>query len=146
MLSRDLINTLSYQRAISPVTQTNDSTAIVSQVIDMSTLHGLAFVIMTGTLSDANATFATLLEESDASDMSGSNEVADTDMLPLGTGQEAAASFDFGDDDSVLTIGYVGTKRYVRLTITPSGNDSGSAPIAVLAVGMPRHRGEVTGS
>ena len=36
------------------------------------------------------------------------------------------AGFQFDDDNELRKIGYVGIKRYVRATITPSGNDSGN--------------------
>jgi hypothetical protein len=55
--------------------------------------------------------------------------VADTFLL----GTEAEAGFQFDDDDEVRKIGYRGDKRYVRLTITPSGN-TGDAPLAALAI------------
>lgn len=150
-IRKDLHNTLVYRRALSPVTQTNSDSALVSQIIDMQDLVALEFAIMTGTLSDADATFTVLMEEGDVSNLSDAAAVADADMLPTpnnssSTAPEAAASFVFSDDDAVKTIGYTGTKRYVRLTITPSGNNSGSAPLAVLAVGLPRLRGNVTGS
>jgi len=48
-------------------------------------------------------------------------------------GTEAAAAFNFADDGEVRKLGYVGNKRYTRLTVTPSGN-SGSAPIAAMAI------------
>lgn len=151
MIGRDLHNTLSYQRAISPAINTNSDTALVSQIIDMQPLLGLEFVIATGTLSDANATFTVLMEEGDDSGLSDAAAVADADMLPSpnnssSTAPEAAAAFIFSDDNAIKTIGYIGIKRYVRLTITPSGNDSGSAPISVVAVGLPRLRANVTGS
>jgi hypothetical protein len=151
MIVRDLHSTLSFQRAISPVTQTNADTALVSQIIDMADLLGLEFVIMTGTLSDADATFAVLMEEGDVSNLSDATAVADVDMLPTpnntsSTAPEAAAGFTFAADDAIRAIGYVGIKRYVRLTVTPTGNNSGNAPLAVLAVGLPRNRGNVNGS
>jgi hypothetical protein len=40
----------------------------------------------------------------------------------------------------------VGTKRYVRLTVTPTGNSSGDIPIGILALGIPRKRGNTLGS
>ena len=151
MIGRDLHNTLSYRRAVSPMRQTNADTAVVSQIIDMADLLGLEFVIMTGTLTDADATFAVLMEEGDASNLSDAAAVADVDMLPTpnnssSTAPEAAASFAFGDDDAIKTIGYVGIKRYVRLTVTPTGNGAGNLDMAILAVGRPRNRGNVNGS
>ncbi len=149
MIGRDLHNRLSYQRGASPAS-TTDTTAIVSQTIDMADLLGLEWVILTGSLADADATFTVLMEEGDVSDMSDAAAVADVDMLPTpnsvsSTAPEAAASFTFAADDSVKTIGYVGIKRYVRLTITPAAN-SGAALIAVAAVGLPRRRANVNGS
>ena len=46
---------------------------------------------------------------------------------------EAVMAFDFADDDSVRKMGYVGEKRYVRMTITPVGN-TGNIPIAIIAI------------
>ncbi len=61
--------------------------------------------------------------------------VADTNLL----GTEALAGFTFADDDEVRKIGYMGHKRYVRLTITPASN-TGAWDIAALALlGRPRH-------
>lgn len=149
MIGRDLHNTLSYLRGVSPQVGT-DNTAFVSQIIDMADYLGLEFVIATGTLADADATFAVTMDESDASDLSGSNSVAAADMVPTPNNNNAnsalsQASFIFSDDDAIKRIGYIGTKRYVRLTVTPSAN-TGNAPICVIAVGLPRYRGNVTGS
>ncbi len=146
MIARDLHDTLSYLRGISPVTQVNVDTPLVSQIINMADLRALEWVIMTGTLSDPDATFAVLMEESDAANLAGSNAVADEDMLPSGINQEAAAGFTFAADDAIRKIGYRGQKGYVRLTITPTGNNAGNAPLAVLAVGYPRFRGNVNGA
>lgn len=48
-------------------------------------------------------------------------------------GTEANAGFNYADDGEVRKLGYIGHKRYTRLTITPTGN-SGSAPISAVAV------------
>lgn len=151
MIGRDLHNTLSYLRAVSPMRQTDANTAVVSQIIDMADLLGLEFVIMTGALTDADATFAVLMEEGEAANLSDATAVADADMLPTpnntsSTAPEAQAGFTFEHDNAIRSIGYVGTKRYVRLTVTPTGNNSGNLDLAVLAVGLPRYRGNVNGS
>jgi len=125
---RDMMNSITPAVAIPPAVVT-DNTAQVGQIIDRQGYESLTFAIIAGTLADADATFAALLEESDASDLSGSNAVADADQV----GTEALASFDFGDDGAAFKLGYVGHKRYVRLTVTPSGN-SGNAPLAALAI------------
>ena len=107
-----------------------DNTAQVGQIIDKAGYDSLEFVIVTGTLADADATFAVLLEQSDVSDLSsGKTTCADSETI----GTQTLASFVFSDDDKVKRIGYIGGKRYVRLTITPTNNTS-SAMIAACAV------------
>ena len=49
-------------------------------------------------------------------------------------GTLALAAFQFDDDKECRKIGYVGSKRYTRLTITPTGNDSGAAPLSAVAL------------
>src|SRR5688572_9988916 len=141
MIPRDAITPLSFLRALSPVRQTNSDAAFVSQIIDMADLMSLTFVIALGALTDAGFTTVVLLEESDDSGMSGAVAVDDKDMLPSGTGQEAATAFTEANDDVVRTLGYVGTKRYVRLTITPTGNGAGNIDIAIVAIGHKRQGG-----
>lgn len=126
----DMYHDLELRRGVSPVTQTNADTAIVSQVIDLANRAGCLFLLQYGTLSDADATSTVLLQESDNSDMSSPNDVADADLI----GTEAAAAAIFSDDNKMAKLGYIGTKRYVRLTITPSGNNSGNFPVAVAVI------------
>ena len=124
---RDLASNIAVRAVIAPVV-VSDNTAAVGTVIDRLGFDSLAYVIATGTLADADATFTVLLEESDASG-SGFTAVADADLI----GTEADASFTFANDGVVRKLGYRGHKRYTRLTITPAGN-SGSAPLAAVAV------------
>ncbi|ODN68850.1 hypothetical protein [Methylobrevis pamukkalensis] len=124
---RDLYSNVGIRAVIAPVV-VGDNTATVGTVIDRAGFESVTYLIATGTLADADATFAVLLEESDAS---GSGFAAVDDVHLLGT--EADAGFTFADDGEVRKLGYRGLKRYTRLTITPTGN-SGSAPIAALAV------------
>lgn len=125
---KDLHNNIKVSRAISPAVGT-DNTAFVSQIIDRQGYESLEFLIATGSLADADATFTVLVEDGDASDLSDNAAVADTGLL----GTEAAASFTYANDDSVKKIGYCGNKRYVRLTITPA-NNTGNAAISAVAV------------
>jgi hypothetical protein len=55
--------------------------------------------------------------------------VADADLL----GAETLAGFTFTHDDETIKLGYIGDKRYTRLTLTPT-NNSGNAPVAVVAI------------
>lgn len=129
----DLGNTIVLRRLISPFRQTNASTAVVSQILDRQGFDRVLIAIQTGDLTDANATFAALLEESDASDMSGANTVAAADMVG-GVAAATTLAFAFGDDHIFKQAGYIGSKRYLRLTITPTSNDSGNLDVGAFAV------------
>lgn len=129
---RDLYNNVAVRRAISPVSVA-DTTAAVSQIIDMQGFQSLTFVIATGSIADADATFAVLVEDSDSSDLSNNVAVPDDQLL----GTEAGAAFQFDDDNEVRKIGYRGFKRYVRLTITPTANASAALISAVAILGHP---------
>ena len=125
---RDAFNNIDALKCIAPVV-IGDDTASVGATIDRQGFDSLTYIIATGVLADANATFAILLQESNDSGMSGATSVADADML----GTEALAGFDFGDDSETRKLGYIGDKRYTRLTLTPNGN-AGSAPVSVVAI------------
>lgn len=130
---RDLASNIHPLRAISPAAATTDNTAWVSQIIDRQGYESLTFVIATGSLADADATFAVLVEDGDQSDLSDNAAVADANLV----GTEALAGFTFGDDNETRKIGYVGNKRYVRLTVTPSGNTGNAFCAAVAILGHP---------
>ena len=130
----DLANNLTLKRALSPQAARVDNTAIVSEILDVRDFDGVMLAIQLGALTDSNATFVVLLEESDASNMASANAVADDDM----NGTEVQAGFIFSDDDKCRKLGYHGNKRYIRATITPSGNDAGNIFLAASWVCRPR--------
>ena len=125
------MNNIDVKRVISPVSVA-DTTAQVGQVIDGRGFGSVTYLIATGSIADADATFTVLLEESDASG-SGFAAVADADLL----GSEALAGFQFDDDNECRKLGYIGSKRYTRLTITPVGNASAALLAAVAVLGSP---------
>jgi hypothetical protein len=130
---RDFANSIEVRRAISPAAAITDNTAAVSQIIDLAGYQQMLFAINLGALADADATFTALVEHGDQANLSDAAAVPDANL----TGTEGSAGFTFADDNKVRKIGYVGSKRYVRLTVTPannSGNDFISA-VAVLSGG-----------
>lgn len=129
---KDLMNSIHPLRAISPVSVA-DNTAQVSQIIDRQGYESLTFVIATGSIADADATFTVLVEDGDASNLA--DAVAVSDQYLLGT--EVLAGFQFDDDNETRKIGYIGNKRYVRLTITPVNNASAALLSAVAVLGHP---------
>lgn len=146
MTGRDLHNRLDFIKVVAPIDSAADATPIVGAIIDMRPYLGFEYVIQTGILADAGAAWTVLLEEGDDSGLSDAAAVDDLDMLPSGTGQEAAASFIQSDDGAIKKLGYIGIKAYTRITITPAGNSTSSDPIAVLGVGLLRTRGNTLGS
>lgn len=130
---KDLMNKIHVKRAISPVSVA-DNTAQVGQVIDRQGFESVTFGIATGSLADADATFTVLVEHGDAANLSDAAAVDDADLL----GTEALAGFNYGDDDETRKIGYIGNKRYVRLTVTPVNNASAALISAVAILGHPQ--------
>lgn len=128
---RDLMNSIHPVVSIAPVV-VGDNTAAVGVAIDRSGYDSLTYLIATGTLADVDATFAVLLEHADdnGSGSPGAYEAVPDDQL---VGTEALAGFTFAADVATRKLGYVGGKKWTRLTITPSGN-SGAAPIAAIAL------------
>jgi hypothetical protein len=123
---QDLHGSIKYVAAVIPQTATNSDTAITGAIIDLQGARGCEFVIVTGAITDANVTVAVTLAESADSGMSGSNAVAASD-------QSGSPSFDYTSDSTTKKVAYLGTKRYVQMTLTPTGNNSGALPVAAVA-------------
>lgn len=129
---KELMNKIHPLRVIAPVSVA-DNTAQVGQIIDKRGFESLTYVIALGSIADPDATFVVLLEESDAADMSGAVAVADADLV----GTEQQAGFQFDDDNETRKLGYIGAKRYTRLTITPVNNAAAALLSAVAILGHP---------
>ena len=125
----DLHNNVHPVPVLAPSAGVADNTAQVGAIVDRAGYEALEYIIQTGTLGTAAATFTVLLEEGDKADMSDAAAVSDTDLI----GTEALASFNGNDDGKCFKLGYKGGKRYTRITITPASNAS-AAPFSVVAV------------
>lgn len=119
-------------RCIAPVSVA-DNTAQVGQIIDRQGFESLTYVIATGSIADVDATFTVLLEHGDAANLSDAATVTGDSLI----GTAALAGFQFDDDNETRKIGYVGGKRYTRLTITPVNNASAAVIAAVAVLGYP---------
>ena len=129
---RDTFNKMHALRCIAPVSVA-DNTAQVGQIIDRQGFESLTYVIAPGAIADADATFTVLLEHGDAANLSDAAAVTGDNLL----GTAALAGFQFDDDNETRKIGYVGGKRYTRLTITPVNNASAALLAAVAVLGHP---------
>lgn len=126
-MKRDLHNNIDVKRGLSPVVAGTDNTPLVSEIVDTLGFASVEFLILIGANTDTNATFAVLFEDGDVANLSDHAAVDDKYLL----GTEALAGFTAASDDNeVRKIGYVGSKRYCRVTITPSANDSGNIYVA----------------
>ena len=124
---RDLHDNVKISSAVD-ATRVGDNTAQAGNIIDTQGFRSLEFAI-TATIADSDATLTPLVEHGDNSALSDNSAVADADLL----GTEAGATYAAGDDGVVKKIGYKGTKRYVRLTLTPGAN-SDNMDLAALAI------------
>lgn len=127
---KDLHNSIHAVPLIVPVAARTDNTAIVSAIIDRKGYQSLEIVLVTGTNTDTTATFTVLVEDGNNSGLNDNAAVVDNELV----GTEILAGFQFDDDNECRKIGYVGSKRYVRVTVTPAGNDSGNIFLAGVAI------------
>lgn len=128
---QDLHNKIKVVTAIVPQIQTNADTAIVGEIIDTNGFDMVEFAIALGTITDANVVGAVTMEHGNAANLSDTSAVGASDMI-------GSANFTFADDKAAKKIGYapktVAAKQYVRITVTPTGNDAGALPVAAVAI------------
>lgn len=115
---------------IIPIIDVTDNTPQVGPITDTNDFGSFTYYISTTTLADGDATFAVTFRHGDASNLSDGTPVSTDDLV-------GNADFDFNDDNSVLHVGYVGKKRFVEMTITPSNNSGNAIFTAMLAKGRP---------
>ena len=84
--------------------------------IDMQGWQSVTFSVGTGTVTDAGTAsgFSFQVEEGDDTTDAGATAVADADLV--GTEAALTVTSDTDDDKMIGSIGYIGSKRYVRMT------------------------------
>ena len=132
---RDSLNCCHPLVAIPPGAAVTDNTPLVGNVIDVLGYDCLTFSILIGSLADADATFAVTVEHGNASNLADAVAVPADQLV----GTLPLAGFTFADSYKTRKIGYVGNKRFVRLTVTPA-NNSGAAYISALAMQCCAHQ------
>jgi hypothetical protein len=132
-MMQDLASNLKCSLAEPPVAAVTNDTPYVSAILDTAGFGSAMFVGVLGTNTDANATFTVLVEDGNNSSLNDNAAVADEHLIGV-----EAMGLDFADDNKVFKIGYIGPKRYVRVTITPSGNTGDIFFAAVWVQGHPR--------
>ncbi|TWB19204.1 hypothetical protein [Nitrospirillum bahiense] len=124
---RDLHHNIGAVTALSA--QVITTSAVNGAIIDTLGFNGLEFVVTAGTITDG--TVAATLTEGDAANLSDGAAVTSDGIL--GT----LPSFVATDDGKTKRVGYSGSRRYVRLTLTPTGATSGGTYAAVAVLGFP---------
>lgn len=121
MASKDLFNNVKVVPAFDIRIISSDTTT-TGDVIDTAGFESVTFVFQTGTVLDGD--YTVLIEDADESAFNVTNAaVADAYLL----GTEAGASFSADtDDNDIGKVGYIGGKRYVRMSIvsTNTGADA----------------------
>jgi hypothetical protein len=130
MSLRDLMNHIDVKCLFAPKAAVTDNTAQVSAIIDVRDCKSVTLALVTGVLSDVDATFAVLVEEGDDSALADNAAVADDDLI----GTEVLAGFTFALDSGCRKIGYRGSKRYIRVTVTPTNNAAGNLFLGGIAI------------
>lgn len=133
-MMKDLASNIKCSLAEPPVAAVTDNTPFVSTILDTAGFGSAVFVGIFGTNTDADATFTVLVEDGNNSSLNDNAAVADEHLVGV-----EAMGLDYADDNKVFKIGYVGPKRYVRVTITPANNGAGNIFFAgVWVQGHPR--------
>ena len=99
--------------------------------IDMQGWEALTFTVSTGTVTDAGTAsgFSFEVQESDTTAAAYATAVADADLVGLESALTVTADTD--DDKLIGSIGYIGSKRYVRIVAT--GTTGTNAAVTVHA-------------
>jgi hypothetical protein len=129
MANIDLKNDISNVDAFTPATIATDTTTAGS-IIDMQDFESLTFLLRASTYTDG--TYTPLIEDGDDSGLSDAAAVADAFLI----GTEADAALSAAGESR---IGYVGKKRYVRLSYVSTSTTTGATLDAVAVKGSPRH-------
>lgn len=119
--------------ALTPRAAIATDTTTVGAIIDRKGFESVTFSIISGVLTDG--AYAVLIEEGDAANLSDAAAVADADLI----GTEALAGFAATDDATAKTIGYIGVKRYVRLSIVSTSTSTGGFLAATAILGNPHN-------
>lgn len=134
MATKDLHSKIRVVTALAPVSVANTA-AQTGATIDLQGYESCEFAIQPGALFAASV-FAVKLQHGDLANGSDMADVAAADLL----GTAAAASFVAADANVARKLGYRGTKRYVRIVITPTTNGGASLLAATALLSHARNQ------
>ena len=112
--------------------------ASAGNIVDLTDYAAATFLYQTGAVTDAGAAagFSVEIQESDTTAAADFTAVADADLV--GAESDLDVTSDSTDSVAVGSIGYIGTKRYVRVVVT--GTASTDAVVnGIWALQCPRY-------
>ena len=130
---KDTTNVLNPLNAIAPQS-TAVNTAIVSGIIDTQGFESAMFMLHYGALF-AGSSFAVTLEHGNDPALADTAAPAATDLI--GTLANAGGTQAGGLANSTRKLGYIGGKRYLRITVTPAANGATSFLSVAVVKGHP---------
>jgi hypothetical protein len=128
---RDLYKSLVSQLAKAAAAISSNTTTN-GLVIDLQGYEAARIDIASATLTDG--TYTCSLQEGTASDGSDMADVAAAQQL-------GSAVFAATDDNTVKSLSYLGSKRYIRVKIVSTGVTTGGTLGAIAVLGRQRHTG-----
>ena len=126
MASFDIHNNLAFEIGL-PI-DTYTATA-VSEIVDTLRYEGVEFITPIGTMVDGS--WAITVEEGDDAALADAQAV-DSDFIIYNAATDLVV--DNTKSDTVLKLGYVGKKRYVRVTYTEAGAASSGGVFGMVVV------------
>jgi hypothetical protein len=126
MSAYDISSSIAYDSAFNTAAIATDTTTN-GEIIDTLGYQSLDFAVLSGTLTDGAYTIT--LEDGDAANLSDASTVASTSLVG------SLPAFADTEDNTVKHVGYVGKKRYVRLSIVSTSTSSGGTFSAVALKG-----------
>ncbi len=125
---KDLHSNIHTVQVLAPVSFATN-TPLVGAIVDRSGFDSLEYSIALGANAGAAGAYTVLLEEGNDPALADNTTVAAGDLR----GTIANTSWAYTDVNKTRQLGYVGTKRYTRMTITPSANVA-AVLVAVTAI------------
>lgn len=132
---KDQSREVSVRPAVSP-TRSSNNAAIEGAIIDCAGFDAVTFAIQVGAMAAAAPTLTPTLHHGAAANLSDAEVVPAAQLV--GTIAGATFSKAAGDANKAKKIGYIGTRRYVRLTLTPAANDDPLDCSALAILGQAR--------
>jgi len=144
MSKKDLANNLSVTQILDPATITS-AASTNSNGIDTALTTGSAVITVncgeSGDTLSGTVKWDYILQ--DSADNSTFAAVTDTNSVSFGTVDSSGifATVDAAsEDDAAYTIGYIGAKRYVRVSIARTGTHSNGTPHGAIGITSPIHK------